>query len=101
MGRFLEPGPLSTPDLAAVAASCSICSPPVGVRLALMVLDPSTRSRAFQDFAREANRGWDVGVFATRGEAVAWFEKDGQIEGARTSGAPGFNARAALDVITR
>jgi len=56
---------------------------------------------ALQDFAREANRGWDVGVFATLGEAVAWFEKDGQIEGARTSGAPGFNARAALDVITR
>lgn len=45
-----------------------------GIRMAAVVPDPSSHSRSFQDFAREANRGSQFRFFPTRGEAVAWLE---------------------------
>jgi hypothetical protein len=45
-----------------------------GIRLAAIVPDPSAHSPAFQDFAREANRGRQFRFFPTRPEAIAWLE---------------------------
>jgi len=44
------------------------------VRLAVVVSDVGRHSSAFQDFAREANRGSRHRIFTTRDEAVAWLE---------------------------
>ncbi len=44
-----------------------------GVRLAAVVPDPSVHSAAFQDFAREANRGRQFRFFPTRAEAIDWL----------------------------
>jgi hypothetical protein len=49
-----------------------------GIRMAAVVPDPSIHSARFQDFAREANRGRQIRFFATRGEAVAWLEEEGE-----------------------
>lgn len=46
-----------------------------GIRLATVVPDPTSHSRPFQDFAREANRGRQYRFFATRDEAVAWLRE--------------------------
>jgi hypothetical protein len=45
-----------------------------GVRLAVVVPDPAAYSSAFQDFAREANRGTRYRVFRTRSGAMEWLE---------------------------
>lgn len=44
------------------------------VRLAVVVPDATRYSTAFQDFAREANRGRGCRIFPTRVEAVTWLE---------------------------
>ena len=44
-----------------------------GVRLAAVVPDPAAHSPAFQDFAREANRGRQLRFFSHRAEAIAWL----------------------------
>jgi hypothetical protein len=46
--------------------------------MAAVLPDPSIHSARFQDFAREANRGRQIRFFATRGEAVAWLEEEGE-----------------------
>jgi len=43
-------------------------------RLAVVVHDAGAYSAAFQDFARESNRGSRYRFFATRGEALSWLE---------------------------
>ena len=43
------------------------------LRLAVVVPDISAHSRAFQDFARESNRGHLARFFANRDAAVAWL----------------------------
>lgn len=44
-----------------------------GIRLAVVIPDPSVHSASFQDFAREANRRGDYRFFPSRGEAVEWL----------------------------
>lgn len=43
------------------------------IRMAAVVPDPSVHSRAFQDFAREAERGRWFRFFPDRERAVAWL----------------------------
>jgi hypothetical protein len=43
------------------------------IRMAAVVPDPSIRSRPFQDFAREANRGRWFRFFPDSEQAVAWL----------------------------
>jgi hypothetical protein len=44
------------------------------LRLAVVVPDLEAKSRAFQDFAREANRGRQTRIFASRADAIAWLQ---------------------------
>lgn len=44
------------------------------LRLAAVVPDPAVHSSAFQDFAREANRGLQFRFFSTRAEAIRWLQ---------------------------
>ena len=44
-----------------------------GLRAACVVPDLAAQPERFREFAREANRGSGIRVFATRGDAVAWL----------------------------
>jgi hypothetical protein len=43
--------------------------------MAAVVPDPESHSDHFRSFMREANRGREVGFFASRQEAVDWLEQ--------------------------
>ncbi len=45
-----------------------------GLRAACVVPDLAVHPERFREFAREANRGECVRVFATRDDAVAWLD---------------------------
>jgi hypothetical protein len=45
-----------------------------GIKMAVVVADPSIYSQAFQAFAREANRGTLCRFFPDRGSAARWLE---------------------------
>jgi PadR family transcriptional regulator, regulatory protein AphA len=45
-----------------------------GIRMAVVVPDPSRCSRSFQDFVREANRGGQFRFFPDRPGAIRWLE---------------------------
>ena len=47
------------------------------IRLAAVVPDPSAHSMRFQEFAREANGGRQVGFFRSRQSAIDWLLSDG------------------------
>lgn len=47
-----------------------------GIRMAVVVADPSLHSGPFQDFAREANAGTVFRFFPDRERAVAWLSGD-------------------------
>jgi len=48
------------------------------LRLAVVVPDLSIHSQAFQDFARESNRGSLTRFFTSRRDAVEWLESSSQ-----------------------
>lgn len=104
MSSFFEPRPDETADPSAVVTGCIECGSRAvllddgvapnelfdlstrlagellhglskyGIRLAVVVPDPSTHSEAFQDFARESNRGKSYRFFSSRAEAVEWLQ---------------------------
>lgn len=45
-----------------------------GLRLAVVVPDPTRHSQPFQDFCRESNRGHQFRFFPTRALAVEWLQ---------------------------
>jgi PadR family transcriptional regulator AphA len=47
-----------------------------GIRMAVVVPDPSIHSGPFQDFAREANAGGVFRFFPDREQAVAWLSRE-------------------------
>ncbi len=57
-----------------VAGALVQCLTKYGIRMAAVVPDRVSHSRAFQQFAAEADRGSLFRFFATREQAIRWLE---------------------------